>query len=612
MIRGVRGHPRANNRRHTFTRREFSRSVAVALLAAAALAGCEDLPNIPNSRGKVKPGATKQCNASDPDCYGEAQIVAGSMVAESQYLKLDNGSFKDGDVGKLVVVVGAGETRRLSDAAIAANSVELTSASGRFRPSDVRSVVTISGAGSGGSDLTTSVKAFVNDTTITLTDAAATEVSRAAATVTAYLTTNVVSVSGNEARLNDEAGRTVTGATVLYGTDNTKALAQAIAAGGEVVIPAGKYLTAASVSLDTASNVIVRGAGRTATVIYQVGTGGAAIFQTRKFTHATPLTKFSMTDLTLDGAFTQGQYHVDNCGVRIEYLAQCTFRDMTIRNTLATGLGIDSLFNGSLVENVVATNCGASAPGVGPGCAGIGIGLSGDDNDFIVRNCWTEGNGTFGIFVETANKATVIGPQIVGCTAVGNELSGFADAAGKGATWTACYSYGNKIDGFTNCSGTVQNAVPGRDTHWEDCVAIGNGRHGFSYEPWRLGLPSAPYQPNPNLTSNVTWKNCRASGNGQNGFEMNAATATINGITVDGCMSYENMGSGLAFVGQGGTVMNVAVTGGLFNSNNEFGVVFAPGLSVENAAVRDTTFRANQAGTISVPTGVTVDLADDK
>jgi hypothetical protein len=584
----------------------------VALFAAATLAGCENLPNIPDSRGNAKPVATKQCNANDHGCYGEAQIVTGSMDAASANFRRDNGSFQDGDVGKVVVVIGAGETRRLSDAAVATNSIELTSANGRFKTSDVRSVVTIAGAGPGGVDLTTTVKTIVSHTTITLADAAATEVSGAAATVTAYLTTSIVSVSGNEARLNDEAGRTVTGATALYGTDNTDALAQAIAAGGEVVIPAGKYLTAASVSLDNASNMTIRGAGNTATVIYQVGAGGAAIFQTRKFTHAAPLTQFSMSDLTLDGAFTQGEYHVDNCGVRIEYLAQCTFRDMTIRNVLATGLGVDSLFNSSLVENVVATNCGAGAPGVGPGCAGIGIGLSGDDNDFIVRNCWTEGNGTFGIFIETANKATVIGPQIVGCTAVGNELSGFADAAGKGATWTACYSYGNKVDGFTNCSGTVQDAVPGRDTHWEDCVAMGNGRHGFAYEPWRLGLPSAPYQPNTNVTSNVTWKNCRASGNGQNGFEMNAATTTINGITIDGCMSHDNEGSGLAFVGQGGGVKNVAVTGGIFNGNNEFGVAFASGVNVGNAIVRDTTTQANRAGAIAVPTGVTVDLANNK
>jgi hypothetical protein len=584
----------------------------VALFAAATLAGCEALPNIPDSRASAKSVAPKQCNPNDHGCYAEAQIVTGSTEVNSATFKLDSGNFQDDDVGKVVVVIGAGESRQFSDAAIAANSVELTSANGRFRNSDVRSVVTISGAGPRGGDLTTTVKSIVNPTTITLADAAVTDVSGAAATVTAYLTTSIVSVSGNEARLNDEAGRTITGATVLYGTDNTNAFAQAIAAGGEVVIPAGKYLTAASVSLDNASNVTIRGAGSTATVIYRVGAGGAAIFQTRKFTHAAPLTGFSMSDLTLDGAFTQGKYHVDNCGVRIEYLSQCTFRDMTVRNTLATGLGVDNMFNGSLVENVIASNCGASSPGVGPGCAGIGIGLSGEINDFIVRNCWTEGNGTFGIFIETANKVTVPGPQIVGCTAIGNELSGFADTAGKGSKWSACYSYDNKVDGFTNCSGTVAAAVPGRDTHWEDCVAMGNGRHGFSYEPWRLGLPSAPYQPSTNLTSNVTWKNCRANGNGQNGFEMNAATGMIDGITIDGCMSHENKGSGLAFVGDGGNVKNVAVTGGIFISNNEFGVTFAPGLNVENAALRDTTTQANQAGTIAVPAGVTVDLANIK
>jgi hypothetical protein len=606
MIRDVPGEPAANNDAPVLGRRDFVRSALAAFLASTAAPGCDALPNT------SKPIANTADTHRRSSLYSQAQLVTGSMEAGSVSFSSENGTFQDDDVGKVAVIPGAGECRVLSDAAITTGSTELTSPSGRFSSADIRSAVAISGAGADGGDLKSTVKSVVNATTVTLGAPAATTVSNATATVAAYLTTTIAAVSGSVARLNDAPDIAIRGATMLYGTDNRKALETAISAGGDVAIPAGIYLSAGSVSLDHASNVTVRGAGRDDTVIYQVGVGGAAIFQTRRFTVKAPLSGFSMSDLTLDGAFTQGKYHVDNCGVRIECLAQCTFRDMTVRNTLATGLGIDNLSTGTLIENVLALNCGAGSRGIGPGCAGIGIGMSGNVNDFIVRNCWTEGNGTFGILIETGNKATVSGAVITGCTAIGNALSGFADAAGKGIMWSECYAYANELDGFTNCSGTVSGGVPGRDTVWENCAAIGNQRHGFSYEPWQLGLPSMPYQPNPNRTANVTWKNCRANSNGQNGFEINTAATSVDGVSLTECIGFANAGSGVAFVGQRGSVENVAIAGGVFSGNTDFGIAFANELDVNAAAVRDTATPDNHAGPIAVPVGILVEQTNNR
>lgn len=544
---------------------------------------------------------------------GNAVVTTGAIASGQHTLTKTSGNFVSADVGKAVVIPAAGVTRSVSDGNITSGSPTLTSATATFTSADVRSTVTIAGAGVAGTTLTAKVKKYRNGTTVDLDTNASTTVTNHTTTVTVFLNTTISSVSGGVATLAAAAGATVAGATFIYGTDDSIACNAAMAAaagGGQVYFPSGKYLISASISLDQANYVNIMGAGEGATSIYQIGSGGSAAFHTLTFSSGSPLTQFSMSNMTIDGAYMQGAYNVHNCGVRAQYLQRCTFDHMTIRNTLATGLGIDWLTHGTVIDNIRALNCGAGSyqGSAGGGCAGIGIAVGMHAiEEFVVSNCHAAGNGTFGIFIEaSAGSVMATGMRITGSSAEGNGLSGFGDCGGIGAIWTGNWSYNNIYDGFTNCAGTTTYAIPGQDTLWSDNVAYFNGRHGFSYTPLVLGFNT--FQPN-TTAQRISWKNCKAWSNGLRGFEVDTGSggATIDKVTLDNCEGYQNNSSGLLFNGTG-LVKNVQVNNCSVPNNglglsDTFGVRF--NCNVTDARIRGLTAYDNN-GTQKQTYGVTI------
>ncbi|PXW99128.1 glycosyl hydrolase family 28-related protein [Mycolicibacterium moriokaense] len=461
--------------------------------------------------------------------------------------------------------------RTISDGAIVAGTPVLTSATAAFTSSDIRSTVAIAGAGASGAPLTATVVKVSSASHVTLSSNATSTANDASTTLAPYLTTTIASVSDGAAILAVAAGSTVSAVNILYGLDAASAIAAAMSAaadagGGTVSLPPGKYLTTAPISLSKASNISVVGAGAEDSLIYRVGAGGSGVFHTLDTSATSPLTDFTMSDVTIDGAFMQGPYNVHNCGVRAVYLSHCTFRDMTVQNTLATGLGTDYLTNNTTIHNVRAIGCGASSWAVsqGGGCAGIGIGLGGHPvEEFTVSDCYVEGNGTYGIFIENegwlhpGSSTNSIGARIVNCTSKGNKLAGFADCGGSHTVWMNCQSYDNGVDGFVNSPGTVDGSTPGNDTLWTDCVASGNGEYGFRYSP----------TPTPNSTCRVTWKNCKATEHNREGFFIDAAAdTTLDGLEFDNCESSFNGRSGWCARGPG-TVRNVVISGGAYYNN---------------------------------------------
>lgn len=505
--------------------------------------------------------------AKDFGTRGDAILTTAAMTAASGALTKTSGSFTSADVGKKVVVQLAGATRTVADAAITTATAVLTSATAAFTSADVRSTITVAGAGAAGGLLTATIVKVSSSTTVTLSVNASTTVSAASITLKAFLTTSISSVTTGVATLANVAGSTVSGVSVLYGTDDTTAIQAAITAaavaGGTVILPPGNYITTST--LTPASNVTVRGVGA-ATALYMASTTAFAAFS-GTFSVGTPLTGFALMDMTIDGAYMQTAFNVGNKAVFIQYLSGCVFLNLTVQNTLASGLGIDFLTGGTLIHDVRALNCGAGSWGgsQGGGSAGIGIGTGQHTiEEFTISDCHASGNGTFGIFIETQPGTCSLGMKIIGCSAENNQLSGFCDAGGQGAQWIGCWSYNNLVAGFTNCSGTVSGSVPGQDTLWSNCVAWGNGQHGFSYSPFKFGN-SATYQPN--AVCRVSWKGCKAAANGSQGFFINTNTGgTLDGLEFDNCESYANGSSGLILSGSG-TAKNVVVTGGAYYNN---------------------------------------------
>lgn len=106
------------------------------------------------------------------------------------------------------------DAKRVTDAAMSSGSATLTSATGKFKDAHVGQTIVVPGAGSGGALLVTTIAGFTNATTITLTASASAPVS---------------------------------GARVVWGTDNADAFDAAfasLAAGGNALyLDGGGYLT---------------------------------------------------------------------------------------------------------------------------------------------------------------------------------------------------------------------------------------------------------------------------------------------------------------------------------------------------------------------------------
>ena len=179
------------------------------------------------------------------------------------------------------------------------------------------------------------------------------------------------------------------------------------AGGGTIYLPKGVYMLDSPILWQ--SNVSLRGEGMGLAILKTrqaagVGEGFAAI-RGLTFFKDDPYVNCTFEQFTIDGEEMQiTEYTSWPKGINIHFMSNCVFRDIEIRNTCATGLGVDHLRN-SVVDHVVCINCGRSWTGNGVeqnvGGAGIGIGSNCMEGEsLIVQNCVADGCGNYGIFFE--------------------------------------------------------------------------------------------------------------------------------------------------------------------------------------------------------------------
>lgn len=179
------------------------------------------------------------------------------------------------------------------------------------------------------------------------------------------------------------------------------------AGGGTIYLPKGVYMLDAPILWKSNVSLVGEGMGLAILKTRQaagVGEGFAAI-RGLTFSADAPCTNCTFEQFTIDGEeMNITEYTSWPKGINIHFMDQCTFRDMVIQNTCATGLGVDHLRN-SVVDHVVCINCGRSWTGNGVeqnvGGAGIGIGSNCMEGEsLIVQNCVADGCGNYGIFFE--------------------------------------------------------------------------------------------------------------------------------------------------------------------------------------------------------------------
>lgn len=479
--------------------------------------------------------------------------------------------------------------------ASSANLTDTTAAP--FAAADVGKLITVVGAGAAGVDLSTTIATYNSPSSVTLTAGATTAVS---------------------------------GATYRFASDDSTAINAAITAaavnGGTVFMPAGNYGLGATVTM--ANNVRIESAGAGIATLWPFG---ATCAITKIATSGSPLTNAALSRLAIDGAAQVGPYTTGIKGVYVQYAANCTFTDLLIRNCVATGLGIDFLTQGTVVDWVRAINNGRLNQGGGSGGGGNGIGIGTGQHsveDFTVSNSYASGNGRYGIMIESQTGTTSRGMRFVGCYSVSNLNSGFGDAGGSGAQFIGCVSAQNNQDGFTVDNGTIgATAQPGGNTMFIGCEAIANTRYGFTYNPTATNTTSAAGAGNIKWSGCKAWNNtslgwyinplsghavsgiyigdCDATGNGASGIQV---SNSVNGLTITNCKIRSNGQSSVSSLDgvffNGGTVTNLFMHGNRIwddggTQKQAYAIHIASGVTISTATIASNDFRGNLTGALS-------------
>lgn len=467
--------------------------------------------------------------------------------------------------------------------AMTATSAVLTDINAAFTAANVGQSITVVGAGAAGADLSSTIASVTSGTQVTLAATAAT---------------------------------TVSGATYAYGTSDTAAIQAAITAAGTVgatvFLPPGGYVLSAPIV--PASNVALIGAGIGNTTLWPFGTAAAVQVQASS---GSPLASFTMAHLTIDGARQVGPYNVATKGIFTQYCTHLSLDDLVVQNCVATGIGADFLTAGSTIHNCRAINNGRlnHAGIAGGGGNGIGIGTGGYTvEDWVISDCYATGNGRYGIMMEcqfASLAAMPTGMRITNCYSSANFGHGYGDAGGSGAVWSNCIAATNAFDGFSVDNGTIgATAQPSGNSVYSGCVATGNTRYGFSYQPTASNTQSVAG------AGNILYTGCKSFGNTSLGFNVNSVAAhPVAGISWLGCEAYSNGASGWQIQAASNDLKLSGCKGnanGQVSATSKVGVLLGAnvtGLHIEGCRFYDDGATQKQAYGIQIATGVTVSTA---
>lgn len=109
----------------------------------------------------------------------------------------------------------------------------------------------------------------------------------------------------------------------------------------------------------------------------------------------------NFSDFIIDGEDVRGNtYNTSGKGFMINLCRDCDWYNIVVRNTDATGFGMDNVINSTII-NCTAINCGKNATSSSYGASGFGIGTGySEEESMYIKNCKSIGNTKFGFFFE--------------------------------------------------------------------------------------------------------------------------------------------------------------------------------------------------------------------
>ena len=237
--------------------------------------------------------------------------------------------------------------------------------------------------------------------------------------------------------------------------------------GGTIYIPSGEYTfcengtqTIGSHCIKMQSNVNIVGEGES-TVLKPTGASsyGLDMFYFNDYLDvntANYLENCRFENFTIDASATSCEVYTSaGKGFMFNLFRNCHWDNVTVKNTDATGFGVDCPLE-STIADCVAINCGKAANEQSGGASGFGIGFGYADGENIrIENCQALDNTKFGFFFEhqgrfNANKYAATASHnftISNCNAAEN-LYNFGGICAMNTIYQNCYSQNSKLYGF--------------------------------------------------------------------------------------------------------------------------------------------------------------------
>ena len=305
--------------------------------------------------------------------------------------------------------------------------------------------------------------------------------------------------------------------------------------GGIVYIPAGEYefaengtQTIGSHCIKMRSNVSIIGDGEN-TVLKPVGESsfGLDMFYFNDYLdtgEAHYLENCSFDSFTIDASATSLKtYTSAGKGFMFNLFRNCHWERVTVKNTDATGFGVDCPIDSSITD-CTAIGCGKAANVNNGGASGFGIGFGYADGESItITHCNARNNRKFGFFFEHQGRFNpkkysayeLHGFNVSDCIATDN-LYNFGGICASDVLYENCSSESAGQYGFYFENSTDSSAVRCRSTSELDTSFVIRQSDGYS-------------------TGGVCFEDCNASSTPHGVKIMNDGSEVFKSATVKGC-----------------------------------------------------------------------------
>lgn len=243
-----------------------------------------------------------------------------------------------------------------------------------------------------------------------------------------------------------------------------------IAGGGTIYLPSGQYRFSpngdqaiGSHCIKMKSNVNIVGNG-SSTVLMPEGTTqqGLDMFYFNDYGDTgSPayLENCTFADFVIDASGTStASYTSAGKGFMLNLIKNIHWENVTVKNTDATGFGVDCTINCSIM-NCIAENCGKAAQTTDVGASGFGIGFGFSyDESILISGCMAKNCKKFGFFLEHQRRFS---------------QDKYSATANKGFMVCNCFAVGN----YYNFGG-----IQSINAMYRDCVGWNAIQHGYFFQ----------------------------------------------------------------------------------------------------------------------------------